>query len=67
MDIVVDGVSDVISLEAEQMRSTPGPGLVIDIEYIMGLGVLDERMLILIDIEKLMGSSDMGLIDHSLN
>lgn len=49
------------------MRSTPGPGLVIDIEYIMGLGVLDERMLILIDIEKLMGSSDMGLIDHSLN
>ncbi len=67
MGIVVDGVSDVISLEAEQMRPTPGFGSVIDTEYIMGLGTVDERMLILIDIEKLMGSSDMGLIDQSVN
>ena len=67
MGIVVDGVSDVISLEAEQMRPTPGFGSVIDTEYIMGLGTVDERMLILIDIEKLMGSSDMGLIDQSIN
>lgn len=67
MGIVVDGVSDVISLEAEQVRPTPGFGSVIDTEYIMGLGTVDERMLILIDIEKLMGSSDMGLIDQSVN
>ncbi|SFF30868.1 purine-binding chemotaxis protein CheW, partial [Nitrosomonas sp. Nm166] len=31
--------------------------------YIVGLGTVDERMLILMDIEKLMGSGDMGLID----
>ncbi len=67
MGIVVDGVSDVISLEADQMRPTPGFGSVIDTEYIMGLGTVDERMLILIDIEKLMGSDDMGLIDQSIN
>lgn len=67
MGIVVDGVSDVISLEAEQMHPTPGFGSVIDTEYIMGLGTVDERMLILIDIEKLMASSDMGLIDQSIN
>ena len=67
MGVVVDGVSDVISLEAEQMRPTPGFGSVIDTEYIMGLGTVDERMLILIDIEKLMGSSDMGLIDQHIN
>jgi purine-binding chemotaxis protein CheW len=67
MGIVVDGVSDVISLETEQMRPTPGFGSVIDTEYIMGLGTVDERMLILIDIEKLMGSDDMGLIDQSIN
>ena len=48
MGVVVDGVSDVISLEAEQMRPTPGFGSVIDTEYIMGLGTVDERMLILI-------------------
>ncbi|HQU63703.1 MAG TPA: chemotaxis protein CheW, partial [Nitrosomonas sp.] len=36
-------------------------------KYITGLGTIDERMLILVDIEKLMASEDMGLIDQSLN
>ena len=67
MGIVVDGVSDVLTLEAEQMRPTPEFGSVIDTEYIMGLGTVEERMLILIDIEKLMSSSDMGLIEQSIN
>ena len=67
MGIVVDGVSDVISIGANQMRPTPGFGSVIDTEYIMGLGTVDQRMLILIDIEKLMSSSDMGLIEQSIN
>ncbi|MDO9312559.1 MAG: chemotaxis protein CheW [Nitrosomonas sp.] len=67
MGIVVDGVSDVLTLEAEQMRPTPGFGSIIDTEYIMGLGTVEKRMLILIDIEKLMGSSDMGLIEQSIN
>ncbi len=65
--IVVDGVSDVISLETEQMRPAPGLGSVIDTEYIMGLGTVGERMLILIDIEKLISSGDMGLIEQSIN
>lgn len=67
MGIVVDGVSDVISLESEQIRPTPGLGSVIDTEYIMGLGTIDERMLILIDIEKMMRSSEMGLIEQNIN
>ena len=67
MGMVVDGVSDVINLDPEQMRPAPGMGSVIDTEYILGLGTVAERMLILIDIEKLMGSSDMGLIEQSIN
>ncbi|MBP6365916.1 MAG: chemotaxis protein CheW [Nitrosomonas sp.] len=67
MGIVVDGVSDVISIGANQMRPTPGFGSVIDTEYIMGLGTVDQRMLILIDIEKLMSSNDMGLIEQSIS
>ncbi len=67
MGIVVDGVSDVISLGQEQMRPTPEFGSVIDTEYIMGLGTVEDRMLILVDIERLMGSTDMGLIDQVVN
>lgn len=59
--MVVDGVSDVIGLDAEQVRPTPEFGSVLNTEYIMGLGTVDERMLILLDIEKLMSSTDMGL------
>lgn len=65
--IVVDGVSDVINLDTEQMRATPEFGTAIDTEYIKGLGTVDDRMLILIDIEKLMASEDMGLIDQAIN
>jgi purine-binding chemotaxis protein CheW len=60
--IVVDSVSDVLSLTDDQIRPTPELGSVIDTEFISGLGTVDERMLILIDIEKLMNSASMGLL-----
>ena len=59
--MVVDGVSDVISLEAEQMRPAPEFSSTFDTRYITGLGTVDERMLILVDIDRLMSSSDMGV------
>ena len=62
--IVVDSVSDVLSLTDEQIRPTPELGSVIDTEFISGLGTVDERMLILVDIEKLMNSTSMGLLEE---
>ncbi len=67
MGVVVDGVSDVITLADDQVRQTPGLGSVIETQYIMGLGTVDGRMLILIDIEKLMSGSDIGLATHNIN
>ena len=64
--MVVDGVSDVMQLSAEQIRPAPEFGGSINTRFITGLGTLDERMLILVDIEKLMSGSDMALMDtHS--
>lgn len=62
--IVVDGVSDVLSLTSDQMRPTPGLGSVIDTEFITGLGTVADRMLILVDIEKLLNSASMGLLEE---
>jgi purine-binding chemotaxis protein CheW len=59
--IVVDGVSDVIALKAEQIKPAPEFGASLDTKYLQGLGTVDERMLILVDIEKLMTSQDMEL------
>jgi purine-binding chemotaxis protein CheW len=64
--MVVDSVSDVISLSPEQMRPAPSFAAGLDTQYIMGLGTVDSRMLILADIEKLMTSSDMSLTDMAV-
>lgn len=61
--IVVDRVSDVIKLAAESIKSAPDMGSEQKEEYVVGLGSLDQRMLILVDIEKLMSREDMGLIE----
>ena len=59
--IVVDSVSDVMELSAENIRSDPDVESAIDNGCILGLGSVGERMLILLDIEKLMSNADMGL------
>jgi purine-binding chemotaxis protein CheW len=63
MGMVVDSVSDVITLTADQIKPAPEMGTAFNTDYLIGLGTLDERMLILIDIDKLMSSAEMGLID----
>ncbi|WP_028455137.1 chemotaxis protein CheW [Chitinilyticum litopenaei] len=62
--VVVDGVSDVVTLEQEQIRPAPEFGAVLDTSFMRGLGTLDERMIILLDIEKLMTSSEMALFEE---
>lgn len=61
--MVVDSVSDVITLNAAQIKPAPEMGTAFNADFLIGLGTLEERMLILIDIDKLMSSAEMGLID----
>ena len=63
MGMVVDSVSDVITLTAEQIKPAPAMGSALDTDYLIGLGTLDERMLILVNIDRLMSSSEIGLIE----
>lgn len=61
--IVVDGVSDVLSLTNDQIRPAPEFAVTLSTEYLTGLGSLGERMLILVDIEKLLSSEEMALVE----
>ena len=63
--VVVDSVSDVISLMPEQIRPSPDFSATFDTKYILGLASLEARMLIVTDIERLMTSADMELIDNA--
>jgi purine-binding chemotaxis protein CheW len=60
---VVDSVSDVLDLAADQINAAPEMNTSVDTGFITGIASTGERMLILMDIEALMSSADMGLID----
>lgn len=70
LGVVVDSVSDVVDLKADQIRPAPQFGGAVDADHISGIGTLGEgaqrRMLILVDIERLMTSPEMGLVNEAL-
>ena len=66
--VVVDSVSDVLTLSGENIRPTPEfASATFDTKYITGLGTVDEQMIILLDIEKLMTGADMALVDAAVH
>lgn len=66
--VVVDSVSDVLTLSSENIRPTPEfASATFDTKYITGLGTVDEQMIILLDIEKLMTGADMALVDSAVH
>ena len=60
---VVDSVSDVLELGAGTIKPAPEMHTAVDTSFITGIGSVAERMLVLMDIEALMSSADMGLVN----
>jgi purine-binding chemotaxis protein CheW len=60
--VVVDSVSDVVTLTPDQIKQAPEMGGNVANEFLQGLGTVGERMLILLDIDKLLSSEEMGLL-----
>lgn len=63
--IVVDSVSDVTMLTRAGIRPAPDFSASFDTKYILGLASIEKRMLIVTDIERLMSSRDMELLDEA--
>ncbi len=61
--IVVDSVSDVVTFAADQIRPVPEFSSRLDTDFLMGLARLDDQMIILLDIERLLASAEMQLTD----
>ena len=62
--MVVDGVSDVTTLMADEIKPAPEFGTDMNTKFIQGLGTVEGRMIILVDIKKLICSRDMELIEE---
>ncbi|SBS28672.1 Chemotaxis protein CheW [Marinomonas aquimarina] len=61
--IVVDGVSDVMNLEDEEIRPAPEFGVAFDSQYLHGLAALEDSMVIIVDIEALISSDELGIFE----
>jgi purine-binding chemotaxis protein CheW len=64
--VVVDSVSDVLALGSADIRPAPEFSSQVDSSFILGLGTVEDRMLIIIDIERLMLSQGMALVDEAV-
>jgi len=60
--VVVDSVSDVVALTADQMKPVPSVSAADDADFVTGVGTVDDRMLVLIDLEKLLADQDVSAI-----
>ncbi|MEJ0039081.1 MAG: chemotaxis protein CheW [Gammaproteobacteria bacterium] len=69
--VVVDGVSDVVDVKTAEVRAAPELGSASATEYILGLVPVAERMVVLLDIDCLIGndlrtvSSSNSQLDHA--
>lgn len=63
--IVVDEVSDVIKVAAQDIKPPPEFGIVFDSSYLYGLTSIEQQMIILINIESLISSDELGLFESS--
>ena len=64
--IVVDAVSDVVDIEQAAIKPVPDMGTVVDTRYLKGLATHVERMVMLLDVEKLMRPEDVETLDAAL-
>jgi purine-binding chemotaxis protein CheW len=61
--VVVDAVSDVVKLSAQEILPPPEFGVSFDNRFLRGLATVDNKMIILVNIAALIGSDELGLMD----
>jgi purine-binding chemotaxis protein CheW len=64
MGVVVDAVSDVYDIEEDAIKPAPEFGSVISTEFIRGLITVDEKMVIVLDIDGLLNSAELAIVDR---
>lgn len=65
LGIVVDGVSDVLDVARDEVKQTPDFGSRVSTEFISGLVTVNDNMVMLLDIDKLLDVSDLHVLDEA--
>lgn len=63
MGIVVDAVSDVYNVPVDDVKASPDFGTAVDTEFVTGLATIDEKMIIVLDIDHMLNAAELAVID----
>lgn len=63
MGIVVDGVSDVYQVKAENVKKSPDFGTAVDTEFVRGMATVEEKMVVILDIDHMLNSNELSTVD----
>jgi purine-binding chemotaxis protein CheW len=63
MGLIVDAVSDVITLNEEDIKPRPNFSTGISTHFIHGMGVKDNKFIILLDVDKLLSDEELNMVD----
>jgi len=65
MGILVDEVSEVLQLEADQIEPTPSLGGSVDTEFILGMGKAGQRVVTMLDLDQILGGDKIGDLEKT--
>jgi purine-binding chemotaxis protein CheW len=63
LGVIVDEVSDVLDLSAEKIEATPEFGIEVDTSFIKGVGRIEERVVLLLDIDRVLSGSELNVVE----
>lgn len=63
LGVVVDTVSEVLDVKREQIEDSSNFGNTIDSSYILGLGKVKDKIIILLNINKVLNTEDLALVE----
>ena len=65
MGIIVDEVSEVMDIDGELIEASPSFGSSVDTEFILGMGKIDQTVVMLLDVDKVLSGGDIAAVEHA--
>ena len=65
MGVVVDRVYEVVDITTKQIEGAPSFGTAVDTDYILGMGKLDDKVVILLDVDRVLTSGEIKMVEKA--
>jgi purine-binding chemotaxis protein CheW len=65
MGVIVDEVSEVLDIQAEQLEPAPSFGVAVDTDFILGMGKVGQKVIMLLDVDRVLSSEEVALASQS--